>query len=80
MQFYSLDDSSLSNSNNKITPYTNLANAIIVKAVYDYRKALKNKDASVICELEHFFRSQYYSILTNLNGEFLIDSIRKEFQ
>lgn len=68
-------------------PYENLANAIILTAVDDYRRALKkyskNPDSkSVKAEvdsLEKFFRSQWYSVLTSVEGEFLIRKLRAEF-
>lgn len=66
--------------------YENLANAIVLQAVKDYRAALKqlgknpdNKDAgSDAREIERFFRSQWYSELTSVDGEFLICKLREE--
>lgn len=68
-------------------PYENLANAIILTAVDDYRRALKkysknpdSKSAKVeVDSLERFFRSQWYSVLTSVEGEFLIRKLRAEF-
>ena len=63
----------------------NLTNAIILQAVKDYRKALKRfslngkSSTAVIAECERFFRSEWYSQLTNVDGEYLITNIRKEF-
>lgn len=63
----------------------NLANAIIVQAVKDYRKALSGfssdgkSDTDVIAECERFFRSEWFRVLTNINGEYLITRIRKEY-
>jgi len=69
-----------------VTNYENLANAIILQAVRDYRTTLKclknnpwNYDAD--CrknEIEHFFRSQLFTVLTSVDGEMLIRSLRKE--
>ena len=65
--------------------FENLANAIIVQAVKDYRKALSGfssdgkSDTDVIAECERFFRSEWFSVLTNADGEYLITNIRKEF-
>lgn len=69
-----------------ITPYENLANAIILRAVKDYRRTLKclrrnpqNRSAQADkAEIERFFHSQWYSALTNVNGEMLIRSLQKE--
>ena len=69
-----------------MTPYENLANAIVMEAVKDYRKALKalrinhkNKDAlAMAMECEEFFRSSWYRTFTSLDGEYLIDKLRAE--
>lgn len=67
-------------------PYEKLANAIVLSAARDYRAALKrlkknpkSKDAmhdAMACE--RFFRSGWYSTLTSVNGEYLIERLRKE--
>lgn len=72
--------------NHSITNYENLANAIILQAVKDYRAALKclamnpnNRSAqSDKAEVECFFRSQLYSALTSVDGEMLIRSLQEE--
>ena len=69
-----------------ITIYEDLANAIILQAVKDYRMALKSLKANSHnraaqadkAEIERFFRSQWYSALTDVNGEMLIRSLQKE--
>ena len=69
-----------------ITNYENLANAIILQAVKDYRIALKclkvnpnNRDALADKdEVERFFRSQWFSTLTSVDGEMLIRTLCKE--
>ena len=69
-----------------ITTYENLANAIILQAVKDYRMALKSLKANSRnrtvqtdkAEIERFFRSQWYSALTDVKGEMLIRSLQKE--
>ena len=69
-----------------ITIYENLANAIILQAVKDYRMTLKSLKANSRnrtaqadkAEIERFFRSQWYSTLTDVNGEMLILSLQKE--
>ena len=68
------------------TPYENLANAIILQAVRDYRKALRTlsrypKNRSAQYErgsIERFFRSEWFGILTNLDPELLICRLREE--
>ena len=63
----------------------NLTNAIVLQAVKDYRKALKGlsldgkSSTTVIADCERFFRSEWYRQLTNVDGEYLITTIRKEF-
>jgi hypothetical protein len=67
-------------------PYENLANAVILQAVHDYRTALKalrmnpqNKAAkSDKDEIERFFRSQWYQALTTVDGEMLIRKLNEE--
>ena len=69
-----------------ITNYENLAIGIILQAVKDYRMALKSLKANPRnrtaqadkTEIERFFRSQWYSALTDVNGEMLILSLQKE--
>lgn len=70
------------------TCYENLANAIVIVAAKDYRKVYKrslnrNKSKQTeaeLAELEAFFRSDWYKTLTSVNGEFLMERIRKECQ
>jgi hypothetical protein len=58
--------------------YENLANAIIIQAVKDYRAALKkNNTGNKIC-LENFFKSEHFRGLTNISGEQLIKALNKE--
>ena len=69
-----------------ITIYEDLANAIILQAVKDYRMALKSLKANSRnraaqadkAEIERFLRSQWYSALTDVKGEMLIRSLQKE--
>ena len=69
-----------------ISIYENLANAIILQAVKDYPMALKSLKANSRnrtaqadkAEIERFFRSQWYSALTSVDGEMLIRSLQKE--
>lgn len=69
-----------------ITNYENLANAIILQAVKDYRMALKSLKANPRNrtamadkdEIESFFRSDWFSVLTSVDGEMLIRSLQME--
>lgn len=70
-----------------MNPYENLANAIIIQACKDYRKAYKrylrryrstDKPDAELVELERFFRSDWYKNLTAVDGEYLMDRIKKE--
>lgn len=66
--------------------YEKLANAIILQAVHDYRAALKrlkkhpNKRDIIneVLKIEKFFKSQWYQSLTSVDGEYLINRLRKE--
>ena len=66
--------------------YTELAKAIVLQAVHDYRSTLnlnrKNpnnrKALPEAMEYERFFRSGWYMLLTNLDGDLLIDKLREE--
>lgn len=70
----------------KMDPWQSLANAIVISAAKDYRTALrrlrrnpKNKTAlSEIADLERFFRSDWYAMLTNVPGEALIRKLKEE--
>ena len=68
-------------------PYENLANAIIIQACKDFRRAYKRylrryrssgKPDAELLELESFFRSDWYKTLTSVDGEYLMDRIKKE--
>lgn len=66
-------------------PYEKLANAIIILAARDYRTALRRQKKKAtpgneqeIRNIERFFRSQYFDMLTGVDGEYLIEQIRKE--
>jgi hypothetical protein len=67
-------------------PYEKLANAIVLSAATDYKAVLRKikrnpenqnamQDAMAI---ERFFRSGWYSVLTSVDGEYLMDRLRKE--
>lgn len=67
-------------------PYEKLANAIVISAARDYRAAMKklkknprNREAMQdAMECERFFRSRWYSTLTTVDGEYLINRLREE--
>ena len=69
-----------------ITNYENLANAIILQAVKDYRMALKSlkanpRNRTAMADkdgIERFFRSDWFSVLTSVDGEMLIRSLQME--
>jgi hypothetical protein len=60
--------------------YQDLANAIILKAVNDYRSALLSKRQNRINEIELFFRSDYFQNLTNVEPEMIIEKLKKEME
>ena len=76
------------NKNLAEDPYERLANAVILQAVTDYRVALKkiktypiNKDAvSEALSIERFFRSGWYSMLTSVDGEYMIRKLQGEIR
>jgi len=69
-----------------IDPYEQLANAIILRAVEDYRDALKKLKKrpkygpaqDLKNEVERFFRSAWYRELTSVDGEILIKKLQAE--
>lgn len=66
--------------------YEDLANAIIVSAVKDYRAAKRvlkrhpNNDVAIktVDEIERFFHSVWYSQLTKVDGVRLLKSLQQE--
>lgn len=66
--------------------YQVLANAIILQAAKDYRDALERlryspDDKSAKHDklsIEKFFRSDWFCILSNLNGELLLKKLKEE--
>ena len=70
-------------------PFENLANAVILQAVADYRSALKTLKKSPWNHialsnkrsLEYFFRSKWFSTLTitnGIDGDWLVRKLREE--
>ena len=66
--------------------YQNLANTVILKAVDDYRNALMGigylgaSPEYIIKEVETFFRSHYFEILTKVKGDYLIRKLKEEHE
>ena len=68
------------------TSYENLANAIIVQAANDYRKALRDLETNpkyepaqhTVKEVERFFRSDWCAELSSVSGETLIRMLKAE--
>lgn len=69
-------------------PYENLANAIIISAAKDYRVALRRQirhpggqeAKHTVDRLESYFRSAWFGVLTDVDGEYLMACIRKEVE
>lgn len=64
-----------------------LANAIIEQAVSDYRDSLRGKRADkyvsvedMLKDCEKFFKSEWFSILTKIDGERLMKKLQEEFK
>lgn len=66
--------------------YQNLANAIVALAAQDYRETLEilskqprnQKYIRTRAELEVFFLSDWFQLLTSLNGSVLMEDIQRE--
>ena len=66
--------------------YEDLAQEIILQAVKDYRAARKkakyhpkDKEAKLmIRDCESFFRSGLFSVLTNIDGQMLLEKLKEE--
>ena len=58
-----------------MNPYEELANAIVLQAVKDYRL---HDDEQELASIERFFRAGWFSTLTSINPEMLISKLRKE--
>ena len=55
--------------------WQDLANAVVLQAVEDYRMSEDPRDRE---EIEGFFRSDWFKVLTRLDPEELIAGLRKE--
>ncbi len=56
-------------------PYERLANAIVLRAVEDYRMT---EDRWELRQLEGFFLSGWFSTLTNADGSVILKKLREE--
>ena len=70
-----------------LSPWQKLANAIVEQAVKDFRIAQARVKANPqnadhakaeVSQLEHFFRSQWFEVLTNVDGCLVLSRLRKE--
>ena len=67
-------------------PYENLANAIVLQAVKDWRAAVKKlrkrptheESIRTKNECERFFRSAWFEGLTSVNGEAILRKLKEE--
>ena len=56
-------------------PYEELANAIVLQSVKDYRMTDDEKELE---EIARFFRSGWFGVLTKVDSDLLIKQLRKE--
>ena len=56
-------------------PFQELANAIVLQAVKDYRMTDNEQE---LREIERFFRSGWFGVLTKVDPDLLITNLRKE--
>ena len=69
-----------------IKNFEELANAIVIQAVVDYRIATKRLEKHPLDKIQkhtqrevlRFFRSDWFGILTTLNPEVIIEKLAKE--
>lgn len=58
--------------------YKELAAAIVERAVWDYRNALKRKNNSEVHRLEKFFLSGWFELLSDYDGDEIMRIIRRD--
>lgn len=67
-------------------PYQNLANAIVLSAVKDWRAAVKKLkkrpkhelSLQMKAECERFFLSEWFETLTSVDGEVILKKLKQE--
>ena len=59
--------------------YEELANAIVLQAVNDYRLARKKKESAKQVASVQFFRSKWFAVLTNIDGRLLEQKLKEEY-
>jgi hypothetical protein len=59
------------------TPHTNLAAAIVERAMLDYKDAYVCNDIVAIKTLRRFFRSDWFCFLSDLDGEVIMAQIER---
>lgn len=69
-----------------MTVIENIANAIVIRAAKDYRRALRRlkkdpeneKALSCKAEVEEFFQSGWFTLLTHADGDYILEQLRLE--
>lgn len=73
--------------NESDNPYANLANAIVLQAVKDFRKCIKvvkrngrNKELAIreMRKIVEFIKSPWFRVLTNLDPQILLKKLEEE--
>ena len=68
--------------------FEDLANAVIIQAARDYRVALRKLDVNpghkesqwIKEDCEGFFLSGWFGVLTHVDGDWLLNRLKKEFE
>lgn len=63
---------------NEQNPFEILAQNIVLQAMDDYYTASRRRDEREIERLERFFRSEWYELLFEVDGELVIKKLRKD--
>ena len=71
-----------------LTIYEDLANGVIFQTVEDYREALRYLDINpkhkeslkMKTDCEEFFQSKWFRFLTLVDGDWLMNKLKKEFE
>jgi hypothetical protein len=65
---------------NSNDPYRSLADAIVCTAADDYRNALRSKDTALCSQLERFFQSDWFCLLSSVSADKLLTLLRREYK